>query len=75
MTSLAVFFHAKTRPELTSIAKAAGTKYNNLQQICLYDGACSAKLALRLETATGGALTKEMLRPDIFGRKPKSKAA
>lgn len=49
-----------------SIANRAGTSAEYLRQVLVYDRQPSADMAKRLEEATGGALTRVTLRPDLF---------
>lgn len=55
------FYQAhKDAPEtLERVAKEAQTTVANFQQIALYGGSCSARLARRLAQASGGAMTLE----------------
>ncbi|CDG54539.1 MULTISPECIES: hypothetical protein [Halomonadaceae] len=49
-----------------SIALSAGTTAEYLRQVLVYERQPSADMAKRLEEATGGALTRRTLRPDLF---------
>ncbi|WP_027967299.1 hypothetical protein [Halomonas halocynthiae] len=48
------------------IAKHAGTTPEYLRQVLVYERQPSASMAKRLERASGGALTRRSLRPDLF---------
>lgn len=49
-----------------SIAAKAGTTAEYLRQVLVYERQPSADMAKRLESATGGSLTRRSLRPDLF---------
>lgn len=51
-----------------ALARAAGTKAIYLSQLASGHRKASHKLAKRIETATKGVVTRQDLRPDIFGK-------
>jgi hypothetical protein len=59
-------FYTKFGKERSKVvAEAAGTTFENFQQIALYGGSVSAKLAERLEVASGKKMTRmEILYPE-----------
>ena len=61
------FLETFGEPEAERVAKEAGTNLAYFKQIMYLARSPSPKLALRLEKASGGRLTRESLRPDIYG--------
>ena len=57
-----------------SVAKAAGTKAIYLYQIATEFRRASPLLAQRIEAATNRKVTRQDLRPDVYGQ-PKRRAA
>ena len=53
--------------EAERVAKDAGTNLAYYKQIMYLARQASPKLALRLERASNGRITRQSLRPDIFG--------
>ena len=54
------------------LAKASGLSQSYISWLLLYAesrSAVSAESAIAFERATGGAVTREQLRPDLFGSK------
>lgn len=51
-----------------ALAKAAKTKQVYLTHVARGYSKASYKLAIRIETATGGKVSRHDLRPDIFGK-------
>lgn len=60
---------------IQSIAGRAGCSAGTLYMIALGHKRPSGLLAGAIEQATGGAVTRQELRPDIFGAPAKTKAA
>ncbi|WP_237673800.1 helix-turn-helix domain-containing protein [Vreelandella profundi] len=60
------FWKSLTIRQRESIADVAGTSAEYLRQVLVYERQPSADMAKRLEEATGGALTRRSLRPDLF---------
>ncbi|MBT12285.1 MAG: hypothetical protein CMI02_09640 [Oceanospirillaceae bacterium] len=58
------FWESHSLAECRTVAEAAGTNLANFRHIALYDGACSAQLANRLEESSGGVMT---LKEILFG--------
>lgn len=56
--------------EKRTLAEHAGTKLIYLYQIAGGFSTLSARLAIRIEHATNGTVTRQELRPDIFGLLP-----
>ena len=50
------FYKSHDLETVEKVAKKAGTSFANFQQIALYEGACSPKLARKLDKASGGAM-------------------
>ncbi|MEB8488352.1 YdaS family helix-turn-helix protein [Acidithiobacillus ferriphilus] len=65
--NLKAFIVNLTIAEKRALAEHAGTKLIYLHQIAGGFSAPSARLAIRVERATNGVVTREELRPDIFG--------
>lgn len=62
-----VFYRTQDRETIAEVAKQAGTSFHNFRQIALYNGPVSARLARRLEKASGHAMTlREILFPEEF---------
>lgn len=59
------FFKSKTKEQLLEIAKKSHTTYSNLQQICMYGGSVSTRLAIQIAEATRGELSAVQLKPDL----------
>ena len=58
------FYKSNEKSRIEQVCKEAGTTFGNFQQIALADGSVSARLAKRLEEASGGAMTlSEILFP------------
>lgn len=57
-------------PVFAEIAKKAGCSPAVIYMIALGHKQPSAKLATRLELATGGGVRRHDLRPDVFGPPP-----
>lgn len=51
------FFKSNDKARIEQVAKKAGTTPANLMQLSLYGGACSWRLAKRLESASDGEMT------------------
>ena len=64
---LKAFMANLTTAEKRTLAEHAGTKLIYLHQIAGGFSTLSARLAIRIERATNGVVTREELRPDIFG--------
>ncbi|GEM_PF-6224603 len=60
------FWKSLSVQQRESIAEKAGTSAEYLRQVLVYERQPSADMAKRLEEATGGALTRRTLRPDLF---------
>jgi DNA-binding transcriptional regulator YdaS (Cro superfamily) len=60
---------------LAAIAVKAECSAGTLYMIAKGHKTASAKLANRIEQATGGAVTRHDLRPDVFGPAPEAEAA
>lgn len=59
------FYSKYDKARCTEVAEAAGTTFANFQQIALYNGSVSAKLAERLEIASARKMTRmEILYPE-----------
>ena len=56
------------------LAKKAGVSQPAISQ-ALHAGRVSASLAFKIETATGGAVSKERLCPEVFVTHPNGDAA
>jgi len=54
------------REEGAAVARLAGTNFVYLQQIAKHHRRPSPALAKQLEEASGGRMTREALRPDIW---------
>lgn len=61
-------WRAWSRSEREALAKEAGTTHEYLRMIFTNQKKPGALMAVRIDKATGGAVTAEQLRPDIFGR-------
>lgn len=57
-----------TQIDPVALAKAAGTKPVYLSQLASGHRKASHKLAKRIEHASKGKVTRQDLRPDIFGK-------
>lgn len=55
------------KQEAETVAKEAGTNIAYFEQIMYRARKPSPQLAIRLELASGGRMTRSALRPDIFG--------
>lgn len=55
------------KEEAERVAKEAGTNLAYFEQIMYRARKPSPQLAAKLETASGGRMTRKALRPDIFG--------
>lgn len=55
---------------VTKLARAIGTGQNTVSNWLLEGRKVPAERCLPIERATGGLVTKEELRPDIFGHPP-----
>lgn len=60
---------------LAAIATKAECSAGTLYMIAKGHKTASPKLANRIEEATGGAVSRHDLRPDVFGPAPKGEAA
>lgn len=60
---------------LAGIARKAECSPGTLYMIAKGHKTASPKLANRIEKATGGAVSRHDLRPDVFGPAPAGKAA
>ena len=61
------FFNASTKERVEAVARGAGTTYNNLRHIAIYNGACSPRLAKRLEDSSDCEMTlNEILFPEDY---------
>ena len=54
----------------TALAKKIGRSQSLVWQWCVGRLPVTAELCGRVEVATSGAITREMLRPDVFGAMP-----
>jgi len=62
-----VFYRTQDRSTIIDVVERAGTNLPNFRQIALYNGPVSARLARRLEQASGSAMTlREILFPEEF---------
>lgn len=59
-------------PVLATVAKGAECSPATLYMIGLGHKKASAKLARRIESATFGSVTRNNLRPDVFGPAPEA---
>ena len=64
------YLEGLTDPERRAFAKACGTTTNYLCQLKIKHRTPSPRLCLRLVRASGGVLTLEELRPDVWRGKP-----
>lgn len=55
------------RENFQALAKKAKTSPANLLQIAYGHGKAGAAMAIRIEKASGGVVTRAALRPDLFG--------
>lgn len=62
-------------PVVSRIASAAECSAGTLYMIAKGHKVVGPKLAGRIEIATGGVVTRQDLRPDLFGPAPEAKAA
>lgn len=62
-------------PVLAHLAGRADCSPSTLYMICLGHKAAGPKLAVRIEGATRGSVSRVDLRPDVFGPAPDSKVA
>lgn len=53
------------------LASAAGCSQQLISQLLNGDVGITAETAIKIDKATGGAVSKRDLRPDIFGAAPK----
>ena len=60
-------FYTSYPDDLRRVARECDTSIAYLSHIAYGHRQASHKLAKRIEAATGGQVTKEELRPDIFG--------
>lgn len=60
------YWKSLTVAQREAIAVSADTSVEYLRQVLMYERQPSADLAKRLEEATGAALTRRTLRPDLF---------
>lgn len=58
------YWESHSLADCRAVAEAAGTNLANFRHIALYNGACSAALANRLEEASQGVMT---LKEILFG--------
>lgn len=61
------WWNSTDKPERQRIASECGVRPVYLYQLAIGFRRPSPQLARALEQATGGALRKEALRPDVFG--------
>ena len=54
------------------LAVAAGCSQQLISQLLKEEIGVTAEMAIKIDKATGGAVSKHDLRPDIFGRVPKA---
>ena len=52
--------------QIGELARQAGASREHLSQVLAGKLRCSAELAIRIESATGGAVRRSMLRPDLW---------
>lgn len=50
------------------LAQAAASSQQTISRI-LHNGPITAEVAVRIDRATGGRVSKERLRPDLFGER------
>lgn len=61
------FYKTSSKERIEQVCKDAGTTLGNFQQIALANGSVSARLAKRLEEASGGEMTlSEILFPSDY---------
>ena len=59
------FFQSKSKDVVKAVAETAGTTFENFQQIALYGGSCSSRMAKRLAEASEGSMSiHEILYPE-----------
>lgn len=73
--NLKTFLKGASPSERERLAVEAGTSVAYLVQIAGGWSKASAQLTLRLEKATGGAVHRSDLRPDIYPPEPKRRRA
>jgi len=66
MQKLRLYFNALSKQERAHLCTACGTTEGYLRK-AMSVGVIGPKLAVDIERATNGAVTREDLRPDIFG--------
>lgn len=64
----------KLKGSQAKLASALGCSQQQVSQMLAQKIGVSAEMAVRLHGATGGAVSKFALRPDIFGRQPETAA-
>lgn len=68
------FYEEFGKKEAERVAIEAGTTMEYFKQLMYGNRNPSHKLAVKLETSSGGRMTRQRLRPDIYGE-PSEKAA
>ncbi|WP_417329195.1 hypothetical protein [Halomonas cupida] len=64
--SLKQFWQSMSPDERDAVAEKAGTTTEYLRQVLACGRRCGASLAKNIESASGGAVSRKVLRPDIF---------
>jgi len=63
--NLKTYLHSMPVSERKAFAMRCGTAYQNLLNIIYNDRICGEKIALAIQTESGGAVTIEELRPQF----------
>lgn len=65
--NLKEYFDGKPHGSKAQLAKTVGISKTWMSQIIAGKEQCSPELAVKIHIATGGVVTRESLRPDVFG--------
>jgi len=63
---MTAIYNTWDRTQRETISEKAGTTTDYLYQLCTGRASASAKMAIAVENATNGEITREMLLPEIF---------
>lgn len=64
----------KARGSQTKLAEAMGCSQQQISYL-LKAKTVTAEMAIKIDKATGGAVSRHDLRPDVFGVRPRAKAS
>lgn len=67
--NLSVFLRYRSVPARKQVAEAAGVSYRHLLNVARGDVPCGYALCIALEAATGYAVSRHDLRPDLFSKR------